>query len=445
MTTPIADFIDRYCADAYVRLHMPGHKGQGAIESLDITEFYGADALYEPTGIIAQSEHIAASLFGTQTTLYGAEGSSQCVKAMLLHAILHRHSNNVIAARNVHSSFLSACALLDLTVTWLVPKDTESLVSCTVTVSDVETAIQKNGDAACVFLTSPDYLGQILDIRAIADVCHQYHVPLLVDNAHGAYLAFLREQRHPIRLGADLCCDSAHKTLPTLTGGAYLHRSEASLLPESGLRQAMAVFGSTSPSYLILRSLDLTNRFLANDAAARFEGCCEQTERVKKKLEKAGFSVLKSDPLRIVIDCCAYGYTGSQIGRLLAKEKIMCEYADDRFLVLMATPLNSQTDFDAVTAALTSIEPATAIQAAAPPFILPERVCSLRQALFAKTSEVPIESAVGRVAGFFLPHCPPAVAPVVGGERINENTAKLLALYGYDRIPVITDEIFDYR
>ena len=112
------------------------------------------------------------------------------------------------------------------------------------------------------YLTSPDYLGGMQDIAALSAVCDAHGVPLLVDNAHGAYLRFLPGgSRHPIDLGAAACCDSGHKTLPVLTGGAYLHLGpKAPVQEESTVRSALALFGSTSPSYLILQSLDACNR-----------------------------------------------------------------------------------------------------------------------------------------------------------------------------------------
>ena len=117
---------------------------------------------------------------------------------------------------------------------------------------------KRQGERLCaVYITSPDYLGGVQDIAALAEVCHARGVPLLVDNAHGAYLKFLSPSRHPLDLGADMCCDSAHKTLPVLTGGAYLHVAKGAMAAyEAEARHSLAVFGSSSPSYLILQSLD---------------------------------------------------------------------------------------------------------------------------------------------------------------------------------------------
>ena len=266
MRTPIADFVKEYAEKKMTRFHMPGHKGKSFLgcEAYDITEVKGADALYEADGIIAESEANAAEAFGTERTVFSTEGSSQCIRAMLhlaVHYKKHCGKPYVLAARNVHKAFLYSAALVDFDVEWLFSAEMHSLCSCKITPEQIEAVLsQKEEMPAAVYLTSPDYLGGQADIKAIADVCHKYGTILAVDNAHGAYLHFLEEKQHPIDLGADICCDSAHKTLPVLTGGAYLQISKTA--PEyfaKHAKQVMALYGSTSPSYLILSSLDLCN------------------------------------------------------------------------------------------------------------------------------------------------------------------------------------------
>ncbi len=236
MNTPIYDFVKAYRDLRPARFHMPGHKGRGPLgcEELDLTEIPGADSLYEAAGIIAESEANASRLFGCPT-YYSTEGSSHCIRAMLKLAreacqgIQDQGSGirdgksgfRVLAARNVHRAFLSAAALLDLDVCWL-PAAEGSYLSADLTPEELDAALAETG-ASAVYLTCPDYLGFLPDLRSLAAVCHAHGALLLVDNAHGAYLRFLTPSRHPMDLGADLCCDSAHKTLPVLTGGAYLH------------------------------------------------------------------------------------------------------------------------------------------------------------------------------------------------------------------------------
>ena len=262
ISTPIWDFARDYAERNPARFHMPGHKGKAFLgcEDRDLTEIEGADDLYHPAGIIAESEANASKLFGWPT-VYSTEGSSLCVRAMLALAYTAAgRKGRVLAGRNAHKTFLSAAILLDFPIRWLWAG--EDYLSCPVTPEQVERAILEEREKPfAVYLTSPDYLGNIADIRGISRVCGKYGVRLLVDNAHGAYLKFLPESRHPMDLGADLCCDSAHKTLPVLTGGAYLHFREEGM--RGKVKDAMALFGSTSPSYLILQSLDACNAVLA--------------------------------------------------------------------------------------------------------------------------------------------------------------------------------------
>ncbi|WP_366946564.1 hypothetical protein [uncultured Oscillibacter sp.] len=198
MTTPLADFLRAYAASGTARLHMPGHKGRGPLgcEAWDLTEISGADSLYEAAGVIARSEENAAALFGSAATFYSTEGSTQCVKAMLFLALQNRPAGTppvVLAARNVHKSFVHAAALLDFEPLWLWPEEgTSSLCACPVAAEGLDRALSAlDAPPAAVYITSPDYLGNMADIPALAEVCRRYKTPLLADNAHGAYLRFL--------------------------------------------------------------------------------------------------------------------------------------------------------------------------------------------------------------------------------------------------------------
>ena len=353
MSTPICDFVRGYCESVAVRLHMPGHKGRGELgcEALDITEVAGADDLACPEGIILESEENTTELFGSRHTFYSTGGSSQCVKAMLHLAYIFRPegaTNRVLAARNAHKSFLHGCALLGLEPVWLYPDAPSPLCSCPVSREALERALDAGERPCAVYITSPDYLGGVQDIAALAEVCHARGVPLLVDNAHGAYLKFLAPSRHPLDLGADMCCDSAHKTLPVLTGGAYLHISRAA--PASlreNAKTAMAMFGSTSPSYLTLASLDLCNRYLSDGYRERLREMCVYLDEARKALTAAGWQIEPSDPLRLTIKAPS-GMTGGQLADRLRENGVECEYADLDFLVLMLTPENRAADIERI-------------------------------------------------------------------------------------------------
>ena len=443
MTTPIADFVRNYAASGTSRLHMPGHKGIGPLgcEPLDITEVHGADALYEAEGIISQSEANAAVLFGSGRTVFSTEGSSQCIRAMLYLALTNRPRGAkpvVVAARNVHKAFVYAAALLDLEVVWLAPEgDARSLCSCRITAETLERTLSGMDAPPCaVYVTSPDYLGGRADIAALAQVCHAHGTVLAVDNAHGAYLHFLPEPTHPLDLGADICCDSAHKTLNVLTGGAYLHISkDAPAGFAENAKSAMALFGSTSPSYLIMASLDLCNRYLAENFSTQLAGCVEKLDALRRKLTQHGWQVEDTDPLRITINAPA-GVTGLALADRLRGHGVECEYADPEFLVFMATPSNTQEDFDRVVNAL-GINTAPAAVRAPLPVAIGEQAVSIRQALFSPHETIPVSEGLGRICASPTVSCPPAIPIAVSGEVIGKEAMALFHHYGVETLDVL--------
>ena len=438
MNTPVADFVQRYAKAGTARLHMPGHKGRCFLgcEPWDITEIHGADALYEAEGILAESEQNAAALFGSQRTCYSTEGSSQCIRAMLYLAVAASGSHTVVAARNVHRAFVSAAALLDLEIRWLWPEESRSLCGCPISPAQLEETLHSLPEPpAAVYLTSPDYLGDMAEIPALAQVCHQHGTLLLVDNAHGAYLRFLQPSLHPLDLGADLCCDSAHKTLPVLTGGAYLHLSPtapAQLAPLA--KSALGLFGSTSPSYLTLASLDLCNRYLAEGYPQRLAEAVERLAELREKLTAAGWRVEPSDPLRVTV-AAPRGVTGQELAGQLRRQGVECEYADRDFLVLMATPENTPEELAQAAAALGQCPG----EANPPqlPLARGERACSIRQAAFAPRETVDAAHSLGRVCGLPTVGCPPAIPIAVSGERITPEALALFAYYGIEQVEVL--------
>lgn len=438
MNTPVADFVQRYAKAGTARLHMPGHKGRCFLgcEPWDITEIHGADALYEAEGILAESEQNAAALFGSQRTCYSTEGSSQCIRAMLYLAVAASGSHTVVAARNVHRAFVSAAALLDLEIRWLWPEESRSLCGCPISPAQLEETLHSLPEPpAAVYLTSPDYLGGMAEIPALAQVCHQHGTLLLVDNAHGAYLRFLQPSLHPLDLGTDLCCDSAHKTLPVLTGGAYLHLSPtapAQLAPLA--KSALGLFGSTSPSYLTLASLDLCNRYLAEGYPQRLAEAVERLAELREKLTAAGWRVEPSDPLRVTV-AAPRGVTGQELAGQLRRQGVECEYADRDFLVLMATPENTPEELAHAAAALGQCPG----EANPPqlPLARGERACSIRQAAFAPRETVDAAHSLGRVCGLPTVGCPPAIPIAVSGERITPEALALFAYYGIEQVEVL--------
>ncbi len=445
MNTPICDFVRAYADRSPVRLHMPGHKGRPLLgpEALDVTEIPGADVLYRAEGVIRESEEYAAALFGSARTLYSAEGSSLCIRAMLQLALLYakrRGRRPVIAAgRNAHRVFLEGAALLDWEIRWLGCG--ESLLSCAPSPAELEALFADPLSApSAVYLTSPDYLGVLTDLRPWAELCHRHGALLLVDNAHGAYLRFLSRSLHPLDGGADLCCDSAHKTLPVLTGGAYLHLSRGcptELLPMA--EQAMALFASTSPSYLILQSLDAVNPLLAGTYPARIEKTAALLEAGKEGLRAAGWDLVGQEPLKLTLAPKSRGYTGQQLAALLEEAGLIPEFADPDDLVLMLSGETEERELKRLLELLLSLPCREAIRERPPALPLPEPVLRPREALLSPFETLPAERCLGRILASPSVGCPPAVPIAVCGERLNDASLALFRYYGVSSLDVVME------
>lgn len=450
MNTPICDFVRAYASINPVRLHMPGHKGVGplGVEALDITEVPGADVLYTPDGIIAESEANAAALFGSARTVYSTEGSSLCIRAMLYLAQLHAKAEGraplVLAGRNAHKTFLSAVALLDLDVEWLFSESAaQGVVSCSVSVGALERRLSEMAEPPiAVYITSPDYLGNVADVAALAAVCHRHGALLLVDNAHGAYLKFMSISWHPLDLGADLCCDSAHKTLPVLTGGAYLHiaKSAPPMLCDA-VDRAMALFASTSPSYLILQSLDAANSALNSNYVNDVMYTFGRMTALREALAADGWALVGEEPLKLTLSTKPRGYTGVEVAERLARQNLVCEFADPDYIVFMLTAAIRPEEMDALLTALRGFEARPPIREAAHELCQPLCVLTPREAMLAPAETLRVEHALGRVLASPGVSCPPAVPILVCGEQIDQASIDAFLYYGIERIAVVREAI----
>lgn len=446
MAAPIYEFAKKYAEGGTARFHMPGHKGRAfhGLEALDLTEIKGADYLFEASGVIAESEAQTASLFGSERTLYSTEGSSLCIKTMLAIADHCRADRSrrmtVIAPRNVHKAFINACILLDIDVHWVYPADgSHSLCSSGITPADISRALcECEGNPDAVYVTSPDYLGFIADIGGISRICREHGIPLIVDNAHGAYLKFLEEDCHPITLGADMCCDSAHKTLPCYTGGALLHISASA--PDGYAKCAkkmMSLFASTSPSYLIMESLDLCSDYLSRGYRSELAKTVERTGLCRERLEVMGWKTVGQEKCKLTVAAAECGISGDELGDLLREKGVEPEYTDPDYVVLMTTPFNTEEDFTRLEKAMSEVP---IKEGRAVSFdVIPQAVVRMpiRQAAFSPTRELPVEEAAGLICGMTVTSCQPSVPIAVSGEEITPEIIKILKRYGVLQISVL--------
>ena len=468
MRLPIHDFLEGYDSDKdIVRLHMPGHKGKFADCDNDITEVHGADSLYEADDIILESENMTSELFGTRRTFYSTEGSSQVIKSMCYLAIkmaskktgnYSRSDYAIAATRNAHKSFINASILMEFDIAWLPSEDEEySICKCTVTPEGLRKFLpefKENNEKtlAAVFVTSPDYLGNMLDVKGLAEVAHEFGTLLICDNAHGSYLKFVGGDMHPISLGADMTTDSAHKTLPVLTGGAYLHISKnAPENLEEQARQALLLFGSTSPSYKIMRSMDLA---LERIKPADYEAAAQHLKELKDELREMGLKIYGNEPLKLSLDLRNSKIDGKSLATLLREKKIYCEYGEPDFLVTMWSPFNEYpVEFDRFKNAISDILKEAESNGVLSEnshrsinekyrkkkFILPEVVFQPYETIFMTKTVVKVDdSIIGSIAADNLTGCPPAISPVIAGEKISKDIVDIMRFYDVEEIGVIS-------
>ena len=442
MKTPIVSFLKSYQEKSPVRMHMPGHKGAGILgfEGMDLTEIYGADELFAAEGIIKESEQNASSLFGCPT-YYSTQGSTLCIQTMCTILCQDAKSKGkkpkILAGRNAHRSFIHAAALLDFEIEWLYGNS--DYLSCKIHAEDLEKAIIESLPTA-VYLTNPDYLGNLLDIKSLASVCKKHNVLLAIDNAHGAYLRFLEPSLHPIDLGADLCCDSAHKTLPVLTGGAYLHLSESlNQVWKNDVKHFMEYFSSTSPSYLIMASLDAANEVLDTTFRNSLFECIQRVDGLKNTLVQHGYTILSGEPMKITISTKEFGYTGNEIANLLMECDIYPEFYDSDYIVLMPSPYNTKDDLKRLETCLCGIERKPILINKPPKLEQSKKAMNVRQALFSSSITLDVSKSLGQVCSSVTVSCPPAILPVIPGEVISESSIEVMKYYGIEIVRVVKE------
>lgn len=443
--TPITDFLNEYVKKETSRFFMPGHKGTKIksnplrnVMPLDLTEIPGADSLFHSNGIIAQSEKNIAEIYKAKKTLFSTGGATLCIQTML--SLVAKKNGVVAIGRSMHVSAVNAMALLGLEALYLSPDNSAGQGFCgRITPQEVEQALSSSSEICAVYITSPDYFGVMSDIRGISEVCKRHKVPLIVDNAHGAHLIFERPSLHPIAQGADMCCDSAHKTLPALTGGAFLHINNDRYIDTAKIK--MAEFGSTSPSYLIMASLDLCAPFLKNEAQEGFRYVFNALDNIKETAKESGIKMPlgQCDRARLVIDAYSIGLSGNELSAHLMSYNIEAEYASKNAVVLMASPFNRRNDFSKLETAISraGFKGRAPLLYDSPPFVIPKKAMPLRDAFLSDWEDVSVDMAEGRICAKVECPCPPGIPVVMAGELCDKNVINSLINYGITHIKVV--------
>lgn len=426
MPTPLYTALLEHKKCGRASFHTPGHKNNpGALPpdllSLDFTELPDTDSLFEAAGPIARAEELTAELFGAKRTCISAGGCTLCIQAMFQLAA--PNGGKIVCSRVLHRSAVNTMALLDLTPVWAMPGELLSVLS-------------KTPDAKAVYVTSPNYYGQLLDIPAIAEACRARDIPLLVDNAHGAHLMFTEPKLHPLALGASMTACSAHKTLNVLTGGAWLNIADARYA--EGAKEAMTLFGSTSPAYPVMASLDLAREWLRLHRG-EFLPLQKKVADIKATARERGISLPEglTDPTRITLNTASIGITGTDAAEIFRGAGVEPEFADGAHVVLIATPFNTDDDFMRLKNAIALLPVSRPLPETAELPPLPAVKMSLREAVFAPSETLLLAQAAGRIAAEAACPCPPGVPVVMPGEEITKEILRFLRGYGFFTIKVI--------
>lgn len=436
---PLYDALYNIVSSQPLRMHMPGHKGVAhdlfrEIAKIDFTEIPPTGNLYTGEGPFPDAEALCAAYAGAHEASMLSCGSTLGIQTAICAAV--GTGGKMILDRGCHKSVYHAMSLLDISPVYLNP-DTYMGLSLPLSPEEVEMAIFRNPDAKALFLTSPSYYGIITDLRPIAEICHAHNLYLIVDQAHGAHFPTV-DLPSAMEMGADLSVVSTHKTWPALGSSAILYNN--SMFDKKELKSISTIFGTTSPSYPILASIDYTRDALEGDLGEHYRAAARRTDAFRKWLNgSTPFHALCQedglalDPCRLTIDTLRGGIPGHEADALLQQENIFVEMSDERYIVLILTCNDTLESFSRLKAALEAL-PARDVppQRELPLPHLPEIRASLRFALFGKQEKVPLKDAAGQVSAQIIAPYPPGIPIIAPGEEITEKHIAYLQKKSYN-------------
>ena len=438
--SPIYNMITNYGKSMPLPFHMPGHlMGRGLPDllknagMLDITEIPGADCLHNPEGVIAEAQILAARLFGAERTFFLVNGSTIGIHAMMRSVV--KPGGKILIGRDSHRSVLNAAALLGANPYFIMPEyDEKEHLALGYDVESIKKALSENPDIQAVLLSRPNYFGIATRLEAISEIVHSYGIPLLIDEAHGAHFSF--EQSFPVpalKSGADVCVQSLHKTLPALTQTALLHISKNSLVDPDTLFEQLSMLQTTSPSYILLASIDIAREVMEEEGEALYASLKKRIETFYLKLgripgvRRAAVSkkYYDTDFTRIVLSFEESGLSGFDAERILRESSLIYpEMADSHHVVLIATPYHTEKDFLTLLEGIKLVIKKgnhSDIKRITEPIIysLPEKRLSLCEAINRGKKLIMLSEAEGQTAGAAITPFPPGIPLVYPGEVIS--------------------------
>lgn len=445
--TPLFDALMEYVNRNTIPFHVPGHKkGQGMdnkfkdfvgtnVLSIDVTVFKLVDSLHHPTGAIKKAQELAADAYGSDSAFFSIHGTSGAIQAMILSVVTQ--GDKIIIPRNVHKSVTAGIILSGAVPVYMQPEIDRTIgVALGVTPETVERTLKENPDAKAVLIINPTYYGVASDIKRIADIVHSYDIPLIVDEAHGPHLGF--NDRLPmsgIQAGADMCAQSTHKIIGSLTQSSLLQvRSER--IDVNRVQQVMNLLQTTSPSYILMASLDVARMQIATKGKELLDTAIDLAEYTRSEVNKIpglycfGREVLNKkgafdiDPTKITICCKDMGITGFQLDQILAdKYHIQVELSDLYNVLAVGSFGDTKQTMDALISALREISAEyTNIQNRRGGVLeipeIPKQVATPREAFNSPKIPVSLKNSIGEISGEFLLAYPPGIPVLCPGERI---------------------------
>lgn len=430
MPTPLYDALRAYADRRPARFHMPGHKGRDlplaelrGLASIDVTELPGTGNLYEPGEPFDAAQALWAERFGFDQCQFLTGGSTQGVHTGL--ALCCAPGERVLMDRGCHRSAFHALALLDLEPVWLErPWLRRENLTGPIAPEAVEQALEQNPDVKTVCITSPTYAGVLSNVGALSRIVHAHGARLFVDGAHGAHLPFLGLAPF---WGADAAAVSAHKTLPAMGQSALLFASGFG--PER-VRQTASVYGSSSPSYPMMASMDAARDWMEGEGTWEYQRAAVRVAELRRKFPSLQpGNGLSLDPTRLTLKV----EDGPAFGLELERRGIFAEMADGGHIILICTCCDDDDAFRRLEQALEALRSRMGDCPPLPPPPLPRAAVSPRQAMFAPRETAPLADCAGRIAAAPIAPYPPGVPVIAPGERIEKKYLAYLREIGYNK------------
>ena len=430
--TPLCDALRSFAAQHPLRMHMPGHKGRvlplmeaSSLSPLDVTELPPTGDLFAGGGAIGEAEALWAETFHMARCLFLTGGSTQGMLAALTMSC--SPGSRILLDRNCHRSVYNALALLDLKPVYLNrPWLLEEGLCGPVVPAEADHLLSLFPDIKTICITSPTYYGILSDIPALSAAAHRHSATLIVDGAHGAHLPFLDDFSLS---AADILVISAHKTLPALGQSALLLAGPQ--YPQRELRRAASLYGSSSPSYPIMASLDAARAFLEREGGQRYQKTAVSVSALRDRFPTLRENCNPLDPCRLVVHTA----DGLALQASLEQRGIYPEMADRGHVVFICTCADTDADFTRLAEALTELMPADPQPTACiqcPPS--PQAVLTPREALFAPREYLPLRECTGRISAQQIAPYPPGIPVVAPGELVEKKTVAYFEGIGYNML-----------